>query len=196
MNTTIIRGGHGGRINVQNGQILEIVNVEGQQICDFFAFNATNVKEFLSPAHCRSAMRRVFLEVGDILVSVRRNPMFEIIEDTVGRHDICMPPCDPQRYLLDFGVSDHRSCRMNLAEVMSDFGISYEYLPDPINLFQNSPIQADGRVGRGVSPAKAGDKVALRALMDLICVGSACPQDQDDVNGDRLTDIELRVRGG
>ena len=191
----LIKAAHGGRINVAAGQILEIENVEGTQICDFFAFNADNVREFLSPAHCRSKLFRTTLAVNDQLVSVLRRPMFEIVADTCGQNDFLAAPCDQMRYLLDFGLQQHRSCRTNLMEMMAPEAIPYEYLPDPINFFQNSPIRADGTVARGRSPAKPGDKIVLRALMDTIAVGSSCPQDQIDSNGFNVTDIKLRVRG-
>jgi uncharacterized protein len=88
MRQVLIKGGYGGRIDVAEGEILEIFNVEGQQICDFFAFNASDPTEFLSPAHIRAELRRVVLGIGDVLVSCLRNPMFEIVGDTCGRHDI------------------------------------------------------------------------------------------------------------
>jgi uncharacterized protein YcgI (DUF1989 family) len=190
----LIKASHGGRIDVAAGQILEIENVEGTQILDFFAFNAQDVREYLSPGHCRSKLGRTTLAVGDQLVSVRRRPMFELLSDSCGTHDFLAAACDPMRYLLDFGLQQHRSCRVNLAEVMAPERIPYEYLPDPVNFFQNSPILADGTVGRGRSTARAGDKVVLRALMDVIAAGSACPQDQTEANGFNVTDIRLMVR--
>ena len=189
----LIKGGHGGRIEVNEGQLLEIINVEGKQICDFFAFNAEDLDEALSPAHTRSAIRRIVLEVGDKLVSRFRAPMFEIIEDTCGRHDITFPPCDPVVYMQRFGMHDHRSCRTNLAEAIADRDIPYAYLPEPVNFYQNTPIMADGRIEDHTSLAKPGDKVVLRAEMDLIAVGSACPM-EGGVNGKRLTDIRFVVR--
>ena len=191
----VIKGGHGGRIDVDAGQLLEIVNVDGEQICDFFAFNRNDIREHLSPAHCRAQLLRVTLAVGDSLVSVERRPMFEIVEDTVGCHDIIFAACDPQRYLIGFGVADHRSCRANLAEAMAEYDIPFNYLPDPINFFQNTPVEAGGAIGYGgVSIARAGDKVVLRALMDVIAVGSACAMDLTGINGERLTDIKFVVR--
>ena len=189
----LIKGGYGGRIEVGRGQILEIVNEGGQQICDFFAFNAEDLDETLSPAHTRSALRRIVLEVGDRLFSRFRRPMFEILEDTCGRHDITFPPCDPVVYEQRFGMHDHRSCRTNLAEAIADKGVPYAFLPEPINFFQNTPIMADGRIEHHTSLAKPGDKVVLRAEMDVIAAGSACPM-EGGVNGDRLTDIRFVVR--
>ncbi|MGH7490012.1 MAG: DUF1989 domain-containing protein [bacterium] len=190
----VVKAGHGGRVDVASGQILEIENVEGAQILDFFAFCAGNVREFLSPGHCRSKLGRTTLEVGDQLVSVLRRPMFELVADSCRQNDFLAAACDPMRYLLDFDVQQHRSCRINLAEVMAPERIPYEYLPDPINFFQNSPILPDGRAKRGKSPANPGDKIVLRALMDVIAAGSACPQDQTDANGFNVTDVILRVR--
>jgi uncharacterized protein len=190
-NAVVIKGGYGGRIEVGEDQILEILNVEGQQICDFFAFNLDDVSETLSPSHTRSELRRIVLKVGDVLVSRYRNPMFEILEDTCGRHDITFPPCDPVRYERGFGLKNHRSCRTNLAETITDKGIPYAYLPDPINWFQNMPVTPDGTIQRLNSSAVPGDKVVLRALQPVLAVGSACPM--IGVNGDRPTDIRFGV---
>lgn len=88
MNSVLIKGGHGGRIEVGKGQLLEILNVEGEQICDFFAFRLDDVSETLSPSHTRSELRRIVLRVGDVLVSRYRNPILEIVEDTCRRHDL------------------------------------------------------------------------------------------------------------
>jgi uncharacterized protein YcgI (DUF1989 family) len=193
MREVLIKGGHGGRIDVEKGQFLEILNVEGQQICDFFAFNADDLTEALSPAHTRAELRRVVLKIGDVLVSQYRNPMFAIMQDTCGQHDIVIPPCDPIRYEKRFGLQGHRSCRTNLAEVMADDDIPYAYLPDPINWFQNTPVTPDGSIERYTSSALPGDKVVLRALQSLIAVGSACPMIGGS-NGERSTDIRFVVR--
>lgn len=194
MNTILIQGAHSGRIEVRSGQLLEVENIEGNQVCDFFAFSLANIRESLSPGHMRSVMRRVYFNVGDKFWTVLRNPMFEVVEDTVRVHDFCMPACDPGRYLMDFGKSEHRCCRVNLSETMSDYNIPYEYLPDPVNLFQPTPVNADGTVGGGMSPAKPGDKVVLRALMDVLAVGSACPQDQTPLNNYKPTNIRFTVK--
>ena len=197
MREVLVKGGYWGRIDVSAGERLEIVNVEGTQICDFFAFRADDIGEFLSPAHTRAELMRLTLGAGDTLVSVRRAPMFEIVEDTVGSHDMIFPACDPPRYRLGFGLDDHRSCRANLAEAMADRGIAYEHLPDPINFFQNTPVGAGGAIAYGAaSLAGPGDRVVLRALVDVIAVASACAMDLTGINGERLSDIRLVLRDG
>ena len=188
-----IKGAHGGRIDVAAGQRLEIVNVDGVQICDFFAFNAADLDEVLSPSRTRSSLRRIVLHPGDVLVSQYRNPMFELMEDTCGTHDFTFPPCDPVVYEQRFGMKGHRSCSTNLYEAMQGYGIAYAKIPEPFNFFQNSPISGDGDISSLPSTAKAGDKVVLRALMSVIAAGSACPM-EGGINGERPTDIRFVVR--
>lgn len=191
----VVKGGHGGRIPMKRGQLLEIITVEDSQVCDLFAFNADNVREALSPGHTRQVKRHIYLKNGDVLYSNLRRPMFLLIEDAVGVNDLCMPQCDPERYELSYGIKNHRSCRHNLAAAMKEFDIPYEYLPEPVNIFQPTIIQADGSFAApSRSPAKAGDKVVLRALMDAIVAVSACPQDQSPLNKYRPTDIRLVVK--
>ena len=192
--SVVIAGAHGGRINVAAGQLIEIVNVEGKQVCDFFAFNASNVREALSPGHTRSVLRRIVLKVGDRLYSTLRRPVFELVEDTVGVNDFTMPSCDPERYRMGFKLEQHRSCRKNLEEVMRGENIPYEYLPDPFNFFQATPIRPDGTYGLETSPSKPGDKVVLRALMDVIAAASSCPQDQTPLNDYKPSELRLFVR--
>ena len=96
-------------------------------------------------------------------------------------------------YEQRFGLHDHRSCRTNLAEAVAELNVPYAFLPEPINFFQNTPIMADGSIEQHTSLARPGDKVVLRAEMDLIAAGSACPM-EGGVNGDRLTDIRFVVR--
>ena len=191
----LIKGGYCARVDLAKGQIIEIISVEGQQICDFFAFNAADVTEALSPPHIRTELRRVVLKVGDVLMSRYRNPMFEIVADSCGRHDIVIPACDPLTYERRFNLKNHRSCRTNLAEVMADKGIPYAYLPEPVNFFQNTPVMEDGSIGRHKSLAQPGDKVVLRALQDVIAVASACPMIGGS-NRDVPSDLRLVVRDG
>ena len=192
-----IEGGHGGRLDIAAGERLEILNVEGEQICDFFAFVRGDPLEHLSPGHTRAQLLSVAIGKGDRLFSVRRRAMFEIAEDTVGRHDIVFPACDPERYRLGFGLDGHRNCRTNLAEAVADLGIPFEHLPDPVNFFQNTPVGPDGGIAYGaVSLARAGDRVVLEALVDAVVVGSACAMDLTGIIGARLTPIRMSVLGG
>ena len=190
-----ITGGLGGRIAVRAGQLLEIVNLEGGQVLDLYGFAATDHRIYTSPSHTRVMNDSYRLRVGHHLWTVQRDPMFEVVHDDVGVHDLSLASCDKHRMAKLYGQPEHRSCRSNLAEQVADFDIPYEWLPHPINVFQNTPIQLDGTYGSmQPSPAKAGDRLVLRATMDALAVGSACPFDLQPLNGDRLSDILFVVK--
>jgi uncharacterized protein len=193
VNEVLIPGGHGRAFPVAKGQFLEIVDVEGQQVADVVAFAAQDRREWLSTTHTRSATLRLSLYVGDRLESNWRRPMFEIVRDDVGSHDVITSMCDARRYVLDYGVEGHRSCRTNLTEAYEPWGINEWEIPDPFNLFQNAPINPDRTFGNEIPPGKPGDKIVLQVLMDAIVGISACPQDLNPCNGFNPSPILART---
>ena len=189
----LIDGGHGAAFLVSAGQFLEIEDVEGQQVADFVAFAAQDRREWLSTTHTRSATLRLSLEIGDKLESNWRRPMFELVRDDVRSHDVITSMCDARRYLLDYGVEGHRSCRTNFTEAYAPWGIQEWEIPDPFNFFQNAPIHPDRTFGNEVPPGKPGDRLVLAVLMDAIAGISACPQDLNPCNGFNPSPIRARV---
>jgi uncharacterized protein len=191
----LVPGGHGTAFTARAGQLVEIVDVEGQQVADFVAFAEQNRTEWLSTTHTRSALLRLTVRPGDKLESNWRRPIFEIIRDDVGRNDIITSMCDDRRYRLDFGVEGHRSCRTNFAEALAPWGIAEWQIPDPVNFFQNAPIQPDRSFGNEIPTGQPGDTLVLRTLMDAIVSVSACPQDLNPCNGFRPSPLIVRVLG-
>ena len=190
-----IPGGHARSFQVKKGQLLQIIDVEGQQVADFFAFNKDNHEERLSPPHTRTSLLSLTIKVGDLFRSSLRNPMFEVVEDTAGSHDLLIAACDERRYLVDYGVKDHRSCIANFEEALRPFGITRNMFPEPFNIFQSTKIEPSGKLIQQPCPTKAGDYILLRALMDMIGSISACPMDLNPIGGAKITDILVKIYG-
>ena len=131
------------------------------------------------------------MTTGSSLYTNHREPILEIVEDTLGVHDILAAACDPYRYRRDFGVENHRSCRMNFVEALAPLAIPDWRVPDPVNLFQDSPVLPDGQFLSGPSLARPEDYVTLLARMDLVAAVSACPQDLAPTNAGRVTDLRV-----
>lgn len=187
-----IRPGQAQAIEVKSGQLLQIQTVKGKQVADFVAFNQANTDEFLSTAATRSTNTNIVPQLGMTLYSNRRQPMFEIVEDTVGRHDMLFAACDPVRY-EKLGAPGHASCREALTEALTSHGVGYDRIPDPINWFMNVSIQQRGELEIREPLAEEGDYVLLRALMDVVAAISACPQDIGATNAGNPTDLHVRV---
>ncbi len=190
----LIKGGTGEAFEVSEGDLIKVVDVEGKQVADFIAICKDNTQEYLSTAHTRMMNGQTYLKKGQKLFSNYRNVLLEFVEDTVGVHDTLYPACDPARYKLDFNVDEHRNCRENFLEALKDYQIEYWRIPDPVNLFQNTPINSDGTFATHKEPeTKGGDYVVFRAVTDLIVGISACPMDLTPVNGGKITDILASV---
>jgi uncharacterized protein YcgI (DUF1989 family) len=187
-----IRPGQGQAVEVKAGQLLQIKTVKGKQVADFVAFNLTDKDEYLSTAATRSTNANIIPQQGMTLYSNRRQPMFEIVEDTVGRHDMLYACCDPVRYeKLD--APGHANCREALTDSLTSYSIGFDRIPSPINWFMNVVIQQRGELEIREPLAEEGDYVLLRALMDVVAAVSACPQDIGATNAGNPTDLHIRV---
>jgi uncharacterized protein YcgI (DUF1989 family) len=80
---------------------------------------------------------------------------------------------------------------MNLLEALASYGIAEWQLPDPINLFMRTPPRPDGEFEFHPAPSRAGDRIVLRALADLVPAVSSCPMDLSPINGGRITPLKL-----
>ena len=189
----VVKGGFGAGFEADTGQYISIVDLDGRQAGDFVALNRHDLSEGLSAVRTRRHLLSLYFRVGDPLLSSRDRPMLEVVADSIGIHDATVPACDPTRYSVDFGVDGHRNCLENMHEPLARYGVDILDVPEPFNLFQNSPVVGDGRTGVVDPPSKAGDRVVFRALMDVVCALSPCPQDIIPGNGLAVTDIRVVV---
>lgn len=135
-----------------------------------------------------------FLGFGIPLVSNYDNSMLKVVVDTIGGHDSTVPACDSTRYAVNFGVPGHRNCLENLHDgLLVHQEIDLLDVPEPFNLFQNSPVVADGRTGVINPPSRVGDRITFQVLMDMVCALSPCPQDIIPGNGFCPTDMKAIV---
>lgn len=181
---------------VPRGTILEIVDLEGQQVADLVAFRSDDRNEWVSTSHTRGSLQSLKLRVGGNLVSNVRRPLLRIVVDDVGTHDLLFAMCDEARYRVDYGISEHANCRDNLTAALGPWGVESWRIPDPVNVFQNSPVDSDGGISSAAPRSRAGDRLVLEALDNLVVGVSACPQDQNPCNGWNPTPILLRLLRG
>ncbi|MEH3103041.1 MAG: urea carboxylase-associated family protein [Sphingomonas phyllosphaerae] len=166
----------GAGFTMSAGQTLTVIDPRGVQVADLLAYNAADVREVLSSGRTLDYAETIRLTTGHKLYSNRSNVMLEIVEDTVGRHDFLLTPCSYATF--DHFYPDlprHRGCFGNLAEALAPWGVTEDMIPVAFNCFMNVPV--DGPTGRlEVLPpvSKAGDRIVLRAAMDLVIGLTAC----------------------
>ena len=183
----IIEACHGKAIELKAGESLKVINIHGSQVVDLWAWNGSNLNEYLSLEATRVWSQRLNPQLGDTLVTNMRNPILTIVQDTSpGIHDSFMACCDLPRYHR-LGVKGyHRNCFDNMLESVSELG--YE-VPNPtlasLNVFMNIAVLDDG-ISLETRPVetKAGDYTTFRAEMDCIVSLSSCPQDIVKIQSD------------
>ena len=183
---------HGIALEVGRGQVLRIVDVEGQQVGDLVCFNRDDLTERYSPQNTILFNRTIYPKVGAVLVSDRGRAMMRLVADTVGVHDLICGSCSEEYYRdrLDYR-EPHRSCRGNLAEAMASWGVDLQDIPFSFNVFMQWPVAGDGAVRPMAAPSGPGDYVDLRAEMDLVVANSACPSDITPTNAHRPTPMRF-----
>ena len=168
---------------VEAGQFVRIIDVDGGQVADTWAFCRADPSEYHSAEHTRVHVGKLVPAIGEEFVTNRRRSILELRADpTPGYHDMLIAACDSARF-KELGVEGwHASCQENLLRAMEQAGHPGVEVPQPINLFMNAPLLPDGSVRWLRSRTSPGDYVLLRALLDCYVVVSACPQDLLGIN--------------
>lgn len=178
MPRTIVPAAQGRAVELGKGQALRITTPKGRQAADFFAYNAHDLGEWLSPPHSWVTTFCVKPRQGDTLISRFRRPMVRIIEDGAeGCHDMLIAACDQFRYEFFGYEGQHASCAGNLELSMRRLGHQIDVIPQPVNFFTNTAVDRDGKLLSPPNPVKPGAFVTVKALIDLVCVVSSCPFD-------------------
>ena len=178
---------------VKKGQVLRILDVEGQQVADFICFNLQHLEEKLSVMNTINLNKQVFPRVGYLLLSDEAQPMMTIVADTCGVHDMLAGACSRFTNERRYGVKDTKNCRDNLAAAVKPWGVAWKDVPFNMNVFMNCPIGADGSWSIQVPKSKAGDYIDFRAEMDVLAAFSNCPQINNACNAFRLKPLRAMV---
>ena len=186
---------------VKAGDYIQIQDVDGRQMTDFQCFAArkldkggehpldvTTTRTFIGRDYPMPGLQSKFYDQ-DWLALV------EVIQDTVGRHDAFAMACAP-KYYDDIGYPGHINCSDNFNHALAPYGIAKRPGWMAINFFYNTHIDAHGMLTSDEAWSRPGDYVLLRALTDIVCVSSACPDDTSPGNGWYLSDIHIRTYSG
>ena len=182
-------------LRLERGQVLRVIDAEGEQVSDVVAFASEDISERLSSGRSIDYNNTVYLTTGHVLYSNRSNPMFTILEDRVGKHDFLLTPCSPETFeiLYEGHEGYHPSCFENLTKSLERFGIADDDIPTTINAFMNVDILPSGELRIGPPLSKPGDFVDLRAEMNLVVGVTACSAEKS--NNHSFKPIDLEVRG-
>ncbi|GAA0279403.1 urea carboxylase-associated family protein [Faecalicatena contorta] len=186
----MINACNGKCIDVLAGQSITVIDIEGGQVVDFFAEQAENPDEFLSTGvtiDCNESLR---LNKGDHIYSNLYRPMFQILFDEVGEHDLLHPCCRPEMYDFFYHNGEgHPNCFENINQSLGET----RTIIHPVNLFMNSKINSDGTISVEPPLSKAGNKIILKAEMNMRLGIAACSVSESSCNSGSCTAIKVMI---
>ena len=183
---------------VREGEYIQVIDVRGRQCSDFLAFHKQKLESGLERGMdgvtTRTLMGAAYPQPGLYakFFDVDMDPLVQVVRDTVGRHDTFGLACTA-RYYEDMGYPGHVNCSDNFNGQVTPYGIAERAGWEAVNFFFNTHVDDDNVIVSDEPWSRPGDYVLMRAMTDLVCASSACPDDIDPANGWDITDIHVRV---
>lgn len=177
---------------IRRGQLLKIIDPAGEQVSDLISFASADRAEWLSSGRTIDYANTIYLTTGHILYSNRSRPMWNVVADTVGRHDFLLTPCSPETFQIIYKTKGHHpSCLANLTRALSRYDIPPDSIPTTLNVFMNVEVSPSGELRILAPRSRAGDHILLEAQMDMVVGVTACSAELS--NNGRFKPIDIEV---
>ena len=166
----------GKAVPVYAGEVLRIIQVEGEQCVDFNAFNLHDYKERMDVG-CSRGSTGFRPKKGDILSSnpPRYRPMIGILEmSPTCQTDVLGRTCHATLFEMYFGLERHTNCQDTIAEAISEYGLTPDDVHDSFNMWMNSEWDSTGKTFTIANTGRKGDFVDLVAFFDILAVPLMC----------------------
>jgi uncharacterized protein len=193
----IVPAGEGWTQILEPGQVLRIVDVEGNQAADTLFYDADHPTDHYSAINTIQRQGNVYLTTGSVLVSESGKELVEIVADTCGRHDTLGGACSAQsntvRYSHD--TLPMHNCRDTFMLQLSKYGSQFNKrdLAPNVNFFMNVPVTPEGGLTFEDGVSAPGYYVEMKAISRTLVLISNCPQLNNPCNAYNPTPIQLLI---
>ncbi len=161
---------------VFSGELIQIIDLAGKQVASLVAFGGVDRDDVLSTSVTVTANASLVIKVGDRIFSARQTPLLELVEDSVGRHDLLTAALPGQSATVESG-GPVQTTGEALAQAAAAAGFPERPVVDAIHFFKHVVIKQRGELEVRESFAERNDTVVLRALTDgAIVVANALPE--------------------
>ena len=193
----VVEAGEPFVLEIQKGQIVRIVDLEGNQAVDTLFYNAHNYADRYSAQDTIREQRSLYLTTGTQLISTEGNVLLTIVADTCGRHDTLGGACAAESNMVRYALEKRsmHACRQSFLKAVQDCkrGMDKRDITSNINFFMNVPVTPAGALTFADGVSDAGKYVELRAEMDVLLLISNCPQLNNPCNAYNPTPVQVLV---
>ena len=190
-----VYAGEGKMLPLRKGQVLRLIDVEGNQSGDVQIYNAHDTAERYSDPNTITAQRNTMIEVGTVIRSNDDNPMLTVIADTCGEHDTLGSGCSAEGNVVRYTDKTRymHSCRDTFVRTLEDFGMSKRDQVCNLNFFTKVILDDKGRLEFADGISGPGKYIEMRADMDVLFLLSDCAQLNNPCNDYNPTPIRMVV---
>ena len=182
---------------IKRGQILRIVDVEGNQAADTLFYDAHDPVNRYSASDTIRHQAALYLSTGTTLYSQLGDPLLTIVADTCGRHDTLGGACSRESNTMRYALEKEymHACRDSFICGVHGWNpaLGKRDITCNINFFMNVPVTPAGELTFADGVSAPGFYVELRAERDVVCVISNCPQLNNPCNAYNPTPIEVLI---
>ena len=180
---------------VTAGDVLTIVDLEGNQAVDCLLYDAGNTSVRYSAPVTIAQQRSIVLTTGSVLRADTGLALMTVVADEVGVHDTIGGACSQESNTLRYGqhTREQHACVENFLIEGSRWDLGKRDIVSNINWFMNVPVDPDGALGIVDGRSAPGKRVALRAEVDTLVLVSNCPQINNPCNGFNPTPVRMIV---
>ena len=178
------------KIDVKQDQNITVVDMEGGQVVDFFAEVTNSQNEFLSTGVTIDCNESLKLKIGDTIYTNLYRPMMKVLSDDVGEHDLLHPCCRPEMYDFFYhNGNGHLNCFDNINNALNE----QRPIITPVNLFMHTKINTNGSIAVDAPISKAGDKVVIKALLNITLGVTACSVSESKCNSGKCSPVKVMI---
>ncbi len=178
---------------VRKGDVVRLVDIEGQQAVDFLCYDLADRAERYNAANTIKLNNNIYLGQGTVLWSVRARPMMTIIADTCGSHDTLYGCCSIEIDRVRFEKENSWGCQQNFEKELAKHGMGEKDIAANVNFFMYVPVREDGEIAIADGLSKPGDYVDLMAERDVLVIISNCPERDNAAAGYEPTPVRAIV---
>jgi urea carboxylase-associated protein 1 len=195
----VIAAGDGWMRELLPGQVLRIVDLEGNQAADTLFYDADNPEDHYSALQTIASQGNIYLSAGSVLRSESGKALLAIVADTCGRHDTLGGACSAQSNTVRYAHEKlhMHNCRdtfmLQIAAHEDGGRYTKRDLAPNINFFMNVPVTPEGGLTFADGVSSPGAYVELKSECRTTALVSNCPQLNNPCNAYNPTPIRVLI---
>ena len=156
--------------------------------------SAEDTAEQFSSGRTTDFGNTIYVSTGSSLYSNRSRVLADVVDDTVGVHDLTLTPCSQATFDIlypDLGGAAHPSCHANIVGALGRYGVDPDRIGVTLNVFMDVWTDGTGELHIDPPPTRPGDRFTIEARVPVVAAVTACSAEKS--NNGRCTPVDYLV---